>query len=168
MAEKNYAGNEGIEKIAELIKDIHIAMLTTVAEDGALRARPMANPDRPFDGTLWFITRFDSGKTDEIRHDSEVLVSYAEPKDGKYIALSGHASIVRDKDKIHEHWTPSAKAWFPKGEDDPEVALIQIKVDSGEYWEANKSTVVRLARLALASVVGADKVGMGDAGKITV
>ncbi len=168
MAEKNYTGAEGIQKIAELIKDIHIAMLTTVAEDGSLRARPMANPDRPFDGSLWFITRIDSGKTEEIRHDSEVLVSYAEPKDGKYIALTGHARIVRDRDKIHEHWTPAAKAWFPQGEDDPAVSLIQVKVDAGEYWDANRSTIVRLAKLALASVIGADKVSVGDSGKITV
>jgi general stress protein 26 len=29
-------------KLAELIKDIKIAMLTTVADDGSLRSRPMA------------------------------------------------------------------------------------------------------------------------------
>ena len=168
MAEKNYSGAEGIQKVRELIQDVHIAMLTTVAEDGSLRARPMANPDRPFDGTLWFITRIDSSKTDEIRKDSEVLVSYAEPKDGKYIALSGRASIVRDRAQIHEHWTPAAKAWFPEGENDPAVALIQVSVDSAEYWDANRSTIVRLAKLAIASVTGADKTSVGDSGKITV
>ena len=168
MAEKNYSGAEGVAKIQELIKDVHIAMLTTVAEDGSLRARPMANPDRPFDGTLWFITRVDSSKTDEIRHDSEVLVGYAEPKDGKYLALSGRASIVRDRDQIHEHWTPAAKAWFPEGEDDPAAALIQVQVDSAEYWDANRSTIVRLAKLAVASVTGADKTSVGDSGTITV
>lgn len=168
MAEKNYAGAEGIEKIQELIKDVHIAMLTTVAEDGSLRARPMANPDRAFDGTLWFLTRVDSSKTDEIRHESQVLVSYAEPKDGKYIALSGQARIVRDRDQIHEHWTPAAKAWFPEGEDDPAAALIRVTVDAAEYWDANRSTIVRLAKLAIASVTGADKTSVADSGKITV
>lgn len=166
MAEKNYTGSEGVQKIQELIKDVHIAMLTTVAEDGSLRARPMANPENPFDGVLWFITRNDSGKTDEIRHDSDVLVTYAEPKDGKYISLSGRAAIVRDRELIHNHWTPAAKAWFPDGPDDPAVALIQIKIDSAEYWEANSSKLVRFAKLALASVTGADKTDVGDAGKI--
>ena len=46
MAEKNYSGSEGVAKIQELIKDVHIAMLTTGREDGSLRARAMANPDR--------------------------------------------------------------------------------------------------------------------------
>ncbi len=168
MAEKNYSGSEGVEKIQELIKDIHIAMLTTIADDGSLRARPMANPNSPFNGVLWFVTRNDSEKTDEIRHDSEVLVSYAEPKDGKYIALSGRAAIVQDRQLIHEHWTPAAKAWFPDGPDDPAVSLIQIKIDSAEYWEASSSSLVRFTKLAIASITGADKTDVGDTGTITV
>lgn len=168
MSEKNYTGSEGIEKIQELIKDAHIGMLTTVAEDGTLRARPMAAPSRPFDGVLWFITRNDSGKADEIRHDSEVLVSFAEPKDGKYIALSGRAAVVRDRALIHEHWTPAAKAWFPDGPDDPNAALLQIPVHSAEYWDSPSSSVVRFTKLALATVTGADKTSVGDSGKITI
>ena len=168
MSEKNYTGPEGIAKIQELIKDARIGMLTTASAEGTLHARPMALPDKPFDGLLWFITRNDSGKTDEIRHDSEVLVSFAEPKDGKYIALSGRAAIVRDRGLIHEHWTPAAKAWFPDGPDDPHATLIQIRVDEAQYWASNSSSIVRFTKLALASVTGADKTDVGDSGHITI
>lgn len=168
MSEKNYTGAEGVAKIQELIKDARIGMLTTVSQDGTLRARPMALPDNPFDGSLWFVTHNSSGKADEIRHDSEVLVSFAEPKDGKYIALSGRAAIVRDRDLIHAHWTPVAKAWFPQGADDPDAALLQIRVDSAEYWEASSSSLVRFSKLALATVTGADKTDVGDSGKIRI
>lgn len=166
MSEKNYSGREGIEKIQELIKDAHIAMLTTVSTEGTLHARPMALPHTPFDGLLWFITRNDSGKTDEIRHDSQVLVTFAEPKDGKYVSLSGRAAVVQDRSLIHEHWTPMAKAWFPQGEDDPAVSLIQIRVEEAEYWAASSSSLVRFTKLALASVTGADKTSVGDSGHI--
>lgn len=166
MSEKNYSGREGIEKIQELIKDAHIAMLTTVSAEGTLHARPMALPHTPFDGLLWFITRNDSGKTDEIRHDSQVLVTFAEPKDGKYVSLSGRAAVVHDRALIHEHWTPMAKAWFPQGEDDPAVSLIQIRVEEAEYWAASSSSLVRFTKLALASVTGADKTSVGDSGHI--
>ena len=33
---------EAVKRIGELIKDIRIAMLTTVASDGSLHSRPMA------------------------------------------------------------------------------------------------------------------------------
>ncbi len=168
MSEKNYTGPEGIEKIQELIKDARIGMLTTVSEEGVLHARPMALPDKPFDGLLWFITRNGSGKTEEIRHDSQVLVSFAEPKDGKYISLSGRAAVVHDRALIHEHWTPMAKAWFPEGENDPAVTLIQIRVEEAQYWESNSSSLVRFTKLAVASVTGADKTDVGDTGRITI
>lgn len=95
MAEKNVAGAEGLEKIKELTKDVRIAMLTTVADDGSLHARPMATESADFDGTLWFVTRIESGKVEEIRDDSHVLVSYEQPKDGTYLSLQGRASTLR-------------------------------------------------------------------------
>ena len=48
-----------IKKLGELIKDIRIAMLTTVDEDGSLRSRPMATQDAEFDGVLWFMVGAD-------------------------------------------------------------------------------------------------------------
>jgi len=54
---KELSGEEGKKKIAELVKDIGIAMMTTVAKDGKMSSRPMAVQDTPFDGTLWFLTR---------------------------------------------------------------------------------------------------------------
>lgn len=166
MAERDVTGIAGVDKIRELIKGVRIAMLTTVAEDGSLHARPMATQEAAFDGSLWFITRIESPKVDEIRDDSHVIVTYEQPKDGTYLALQGKASIVRDREAIHKHWTPQAKAWFPQGENDPAVALIHVDVNGGEYWQANSSGLVRLGKLALGAVVGADKVDMNDQGKI--
>ena len=168
MAEKNVSGAEGIAKIKELTKDIHIAMLTTMAEDGTLHARPMGTESTDFDGTLWFLTRIESGKVEEIREDSHVLVTYEQPKDGMYLSLQGRAGIVKDRAAIKAHWYKMADAWFEKGSDDPAAALIQVKVTGGEYWQSNSSGIVRLGKLALASVLGADKVSVGDAGKITL
>ncbi len=168
MAEKNVAGAEGITKIKELTADIHIAMLTTVAEDGSLHARPMATESIEYDGTLWFITRIESGKVEEIRDDSHVLVSYEQPKDGMYLSLQGRAGIIRDRAVIKQHWYKGADGWFKDGSDDPAAALIKVQVTGGEYWQQNSAGLVRLGKLALSSVIGADKVDIGDSGKITL
>jgi len=51
---------ENIKKLAGLIEGIKVAMLTTAAEDGTLRSRPMVTQPAEFDGTLWFFTRADT------------------------------------------------------------------------------------------------------------
>jgi len=68
---------EGVKKLAELIKDIDIAMLTTVDEDGTLRSRPMSTQEVEFDGDLWFLTSDDTAKVGEISRENRVNVSYA-------------------------------------------------------------------------------------------
>src|SRR3978361_2088143 len=117
--------NDDIKKLAELIKDIRIAMLPTADSDGSLRSRPMATQTQAFDGDLWFFTREHSGKVDEVNREHQVNVSYAAPSDNRYVSVSGTGRIVTDRAKIKELWSPVLKAWFPKGIDDPEIALLK-------------------------------------------
>ncbi len=146
--------NQQIEKLGKLIKDIKYAMLTTVEDDGSLHSRPMATQNTPFDGELWFFTHASSGKVQEIRHDQHVNVSYAHPDDQTYISVSGKARLVRDAKKNEELWTPAMKAWFPKGADDPETALLNVAVDKAEYWDSASSAVVHVIGFVKAVVTG--------------
>ena len=145
---------ENIRKVAELIKDIKMAMLTTVDDEGSLRSRPMATQHTEFDGTLWFFTRASAPKVDEVQQEHEVNVSYADPGSNTFVSISGSAQLVRDPAKIKELWTPALKAWFPQGQDDPEVALLKIDVDKAEYWDSPHGKVVQLIGYAKALATG--------------
>ena len=145
---------EHVKKLAGLIRGIDVAMMTTVAEDGALRSRPMATPQAEFDGTLWFFTRADAPKVDEVGRDRRVNVSYASPGDHRYVSVSGTAQLVRDKEKIRELWSPGLKEWFPKGPDDPELALLRVDAEEAEYWDAPSGAMVRVAGFLKAVVTG--------------
>ncbi len=127
---------EGVKKLAELIKDIDIAMLTTVDEDGTLRSRPMSTQEVEFDGDLWFLTSDDTAKVGEISRENRVNVSYAKPDKQRFVSVSGAATIVNDKAKIEELWSPVYKAFFPKGLDDPSLRLLKIHAEKAEYWES--------------------------------
>ena len=135
---------EMIQKVGDLIKDIKMAMLTTEAEDGVLRSRPMATQNSPFDGTLWFFTSANSGKVSELDWNPEVNLSYAEPSDTKYVSISGNGEIVRDRAKMEELWSDIYKAWFPQGLNDPNVCLLKVEVSAAEYWEAKSGKMVQL------------------------
>lgn len=159
--------NENInKKLHDLIKDIRFAMLTTVEEDGTLRSRPMATQEFEFDGDLWFFTAAHAPKVDEVQHNQHVNVSYAEPKDQKYVSISGTAQLVRDRAKIEELWNPLFKAWFPQGLDDPELALLKVSVEKAEYWDSPSSKVVRLVGFAKALLTGKQIGNPGDNAKI--
>jgi len=145
--------SEAHKKIGELIKDIRMAMMTTVGTDGALHSRPMATQEKEFDGVLWFMTRQDSGKVNEIRHDAQVNLTYADGKE-TFVSISGHAAVSRDRKKIDDLWNPLYKAWFPGGKDDPEITVLRVDVEEAEYWDAPANAVVRNVKMLTAALTG--------------
>lgn len=157
--DKQTERSESLKKLGELIKDTRIAMLTTAETDGTLRSRPMATQNTEFDGTVWFFTSAESPKVDEIEQEHHVNVSYSNPSNDSYVSMSGKASLVRDRAKIKELWNPILKAWFPKGEADPELALLKVNVEQAEYWDSPSSKVVQLAGFVKAIVTGQEAKG---------
>lgn len=135
---------EAIARLNELMKGIKFAMLTTVEPDGQLRSRPMATQQVEFDGDLWFFTQADAPKVDEIAREHQVNVSYALPNKQRYISVSGRAQLVRDRAKMAELWSEPLKIWFPDGIDDPNIALLKVRVEQAEYWESSSTAVGRV------------------------
>ncbi len=133
--------SEAQQKLWSMVKDIGFAMLTT-EDGGSLRARPMVAAQDDFDGTLWFFTRKSSHKVDEVESEHQVGVTYSDPKSQNYVSLSGRARLLQDKASVAQHWAESMRTWFPKGVDDPEAAVLEVRIESGEYWDAPNSTMV--------------------------
>ncbi|CAN5880639.1 MAG: pyridoxamine 5'-phosphate oxidase family protein [Acidobacteria bacterium] len=157
---------ESIKKVNDLIKDVQVAMLTTI-DWGVLRSRPMQTQEAEFDGDLWFFTSTDTHKTDEIEKDRRVNVSYAAPDSNTYVSVSGTAALVNDKEKIEELWNPILKAWFPKGLDDPTLILLKVSVEQAEYWDSSSSTVVQVVGFVKALVTG-ERADGGDHGRVNL
>ena len=133
---------QSLEKLRTLIKDIDFCMLTTIDEEGDPHSRPMSsNGDIDPNGDLWFFTAASSLKVDEVTNSPKVNVSFADPENQRYVSVTGLARLVRDREKIDELWRPQFKIWFPKGKDDPEVALLCVSLEKGEYWDSPGSTI---------------------------
>ncbi|GBU18521.1 MULTISPECIES: pyridoxamine 5'-phosphate oxidase family protein [Methylobacterium] len=154
MHQGNHRDHEGAEKLFKLIKDIKVAMLTTADPDGKLYSRPMWSGAADEVGDLWFFTRANTPKTDEIKKDAEVNLAYADPSSQTYVSVAGKAEVVRDRATIDAKWHESLKTWFPKGKDDPEIALIRVHPETGEYWDSPNSTMLHLYGYVKAAVTG--------------
>jgi general stress protein 26 len=154
MSQHDHDHREHLKELGELIKDVRIAMLTTTTPDGRLVSRPLATQDVEFDGDLWFATGADSGKVGEIQADAHVNVAYANPSKNSFVSVSGTASIVHDRAKIDELWSPAMKVYFPEGKDDPNLRLIRVRAETAEYWDGPGSAVGKAIYMMSAAVTG--------------
>ncbi|MEO8364993.1 MAG: pyridoxamine 5'-phosphate oxidase family protein [Pseudoxanthomonas sp.] len=152
---------DNIRHLASLIKDVEIAMLTTTRGDGRLASRPLGTQQVEFDGNLWFATAADSEKVAEIKADPQVNVAYASAGKNTYVSISGKASIVSDREKIEELWSPAMKIFFPEGKDDPNLRLILVRAESAEYWDG-PGTAIGKALYLLVAAVSDDPGAMSD------
>jgi general stress protein 26 len=160
--------SEPIKKLAGLIHDIPIAMLTTENDDGTLHSRPMATQKTEFDGHLWFFSRESAPKSGEIKSHQQVNLVYSSPSHQRYVSVQGQAEIVKDQEKIRELWNPAYQAWFPGGVDDPEISLIRVHVESAQYWDTPSSRVVHLVGFVKGLVTGKPAKDIGENEKIRI
>ena len=122
------------QKIWDLIKGEHIAVLITIGKDGAFDSRPMGCLQKEFDGTLWFMTFKGTPKLLEIERDGRVLVSFGRSKHHEFVSLSGCARVVEERDQVRSLWNEGLRVWFPDGPDCPDVALLAVDVEEARAW----------------------------------
>ena len=152
---KHFSHEEAVKKVGELIKDIKMAMLTTVCEeDGSLHSRPMVTQQVEFDGDLWFFTENNTAKVKEIDLEHEVNVSFADSDHNRYVSVSGAGTFSEDRAKMKELWNPLYKAWFPKALEDPNILLLKVSVRRAEYWDSPSSTMMQVAGFVKAVMTG--------------
>ena len=117
-----------------LLKKFQNAMLVTHTGAQGFHARPMAIADVEDDGRLWFITSVETAKVHEIEMDSHVHL-IAQDGNNAFLSLTGRASLIGDREKIAHLWKEPFRVWFPKGKDDPDIELIVVRPERGEFWD---------------------------------
>ncbi len=154
---------EGRKKIAELVKDARIAMLTTLDADGHLVSRPMGLQEVEFDGDLWFFADENSDLVRDLGDLPDVNVSFS--SSGSWVSVSGRAEIVRDHERSVELWNNFVQAWFPDGPDTPGVLLVKVHADSAQYWDTPGAKVVQLMSMVKSKLKG-ERYDGGETGTV--
>ena len=153
--EGSHTQGEDFARLKELIEDIRIAMMTTRDADGTLRSRPLQTLRCADEGTLWFFTSATSPKVEEAAAGGwQVNLSYANPDKMDYVSISGRATLSRDRELMKALWNKWVEVFFPKGVDDPDLALLRVDIDKAEYWDSPGTAVGRAYGIAKALVTG--------------
>lgn len=147
-----------------LIKDIKFGMLTHRHSSGMLHSVPLTtqNGKDDQDNTLYFFISRHSDIAEHVGQDAHVNVSYADLEEDSYVSVSGSALLSDNQAKKEALFTPFAKAWFPGGPTDPDLALLEVKITQAEYWDVKESKMMQLVKMATAAVTGKRPTGMGD------
>ena len=148
----------------DLIKDIRFGMLTHRAAGGMLQSNPLTTQNKRLDeqSELYFFIPKQGELYGNLQTDGNVNVSYSDPGADSYVSLAGQARFSEDQAKKEALWSPMAKAWFPNGPTDPNLALLVIKLQHAEYWDVEESKMVQLFKMAKAAITGEPPTDMGE------
>ena len=147
--------SEAAARFKELVEDIDFTMLTTQDAAGNLVSRPMSTREMDDNGDIWFFLADDSKPAGEAQADSHVGLSYADAKGMRFVSVAGRASIVHDRAKMEQLYTPSLDIWFDQGLDTPQIALLRVTPIECEFWEPKHGKLVTAAAM-LKSLVTKD------------
>ncbi|WP_067063526.1 pyridoxamine 5'-phosphate oxidase family protein [Roseateles chitosanitabidus] len=155
-------------KLWSLIKDIRIGLLTTQHSNGHLHSRPMTlqNQDLHEDESLWFFMSRSGDPFGDIVASPQVNVAFADRDDDTYVSVSGTAGLSEDRTRRQQLWNKAAEAWFPKGIDDPDLALVQVRISHASYWDVKSSKLMQLYAMAKSAVTGKPPAELGETGKV--
>ena len=107
------------------------------------------NGDVEYDGDSWFFSSEDTRLVSDIQKDAEVTLTLQGDKGmlgkpGIFIAIEGHAELIRDKSQFEAHWTKDLERWYAEGVDTPGLVLIKVHAHRIHYWDGEDQGEVRV------------------------
>jgi general stress protein 26 len=155
-------------KLWDLIKDARYGMLTHRHDDGQLHSHPLTTQSKNIDegSTLYFFVPRNGDIARHVASDPSVNIAYANTDDDSYVSVTGRATLREDQARKEALFNPAAKAWFPGGATDPNLALLAVEIIGAEYWDVNESKMVQLLKMAKAAITGNQPPSLGEHKKL--
>ena len=109
--------------------------------DGSAHSEPLsAQLDKDQVDTLFFFI----GRDNRVAGKDKLMLQFVSKGHDFFACMAGRGSLNNDRRLIDKLWSKEAEAWFPKGKEDPNLALLQVDIDSAELWETDISAAGRL------------------------
>ncbi|KAK3323745.1 putative BLI-3 blue-light-inducible Bli-3 protein [Cercophora scortea] len=154
---------EKIEGLSEFMSKCQFCMMTTHdSKTNLLVSRCMSLAAKEAGGIdLLFHTNTESGKTNELKEDSNINISFLNSS-GEWASVSGRANIITDRGLVKQHYSRQLKAWLGDlgdgvhdgSENDPRIGIIRVKMITAHYAISRKNVVGRVAEVAQGAVTG--------------
>ncbi|KQK31698.1 general stress protein [Bosea thiooxidans] len=154
------------KRVWDLIDSIKFAMLVTHDGQGdELRARPMHAHGRREEDAIYFLTDRRHDKDDEIQINDNVCLAFADTGGQRYLSVTGTATVLDDRDRVHALWEVGNEAFWD-GEDDPNIRVLRVRPSSAEFWDS-PGKIVTSVKMAAAALTGS-KPKLGENRKVAL
>jgi len=158
QAEKSHQDLQGAAAIAQLrhmVEDMHNCFFCTrPGMNRQFEPRPMNVRHVDEAGNLWFLSSDDSVKNRELATDAEVELFFQGGRQDCFLHLSGIATVLRDRARIEQLWSPLLNTWFTAGKDDPRLTVIKVAPTAGYYWDHKHGDLVAGVKMMIGAALG--------------
>ncbi|CAN5848931.1 MAG: pyridoxamine 5'-phosphate oxidase family protein [Ilumatobacteraceae bacterium] len=156
--------NDAPKPLADLVDARTIVMLMTMV--GAEHSSRPLTCLKVDDDRLSFLVDRSADWVGAIADGTAVVhATVADGRENTYVAMNGGATVTQDSAEIDELWNPVAGIYFDGGKEDPNVAVLHLDVDDGEYWDGPSGRIGAAVGLLRAKLSG-DPTKSGDRGEI--
>ena len=135
--------SRSLSDLAQKMRNIDIAMLSTHTRSGDIASRPMSNNGEvEYDGTSYYFTFEEAHSVQDISGNAKVGLSFQ--TGGFQVSVEGTATLVREKAPMKEHWSPDLDRWFEHGIDTPNIVMIQVDATRVHYWDGEEDGEIQV------------------------
>lgn len=152
---EHLTGRGAIDRIKDAVDKAETCFFCTrPAAGGSSGVRPMGVRDVDEAGNLWFLSAADSNKNRELAADPHVDLYFQGSAHSDFLHLTGEATVLRDRPRIKELWSPLIKTWFTEGVDDPRITVLKVTPREGYYWDTKHGSAIAGVKMMIGAALG--------------
>lgn len=149
---QNLTGDDAVAKLRHLTNNASTCLFYSGLERIPSHACPMQVQQVDEEGYLWFFSGADSTHNLQLGEDARCQLSFCNPSNMEFLTIHGEVTILRDPVKIEELWNPLVGAWFPGGQQDPNLTLLRVRPVTAHYWDTENGKLVTFAKILTAAI----------------
>ncbi len=143
---------QAFAECVEFARDTRFAIASTHADDGGLASRPLTNQRVTEDGVVYLFVALHGDTATQLTRHPAMTLSYADPRAGRYLVLTGEATVAHDPTLASDLWSSMDAAFFPDGPSSPDLGVVTFRTTHAEIWEPEGTRAGQLAKLAARAV----------------
>lgn len=152
MADLEKTRLDPLQQLWDEIDDIHAGMLGV--EESGQHMQPMAPYVEKETNSIWFFTKTSTDLIAAVRAGSRAHFCVVGKDHDYHACLAGTISERHSREHVDKFWSAVVAAWYEGGKEDPELTMLQLKLDDASIWASPKSALRFGWEVAKANLTG--------------